>query len=229
MAHIIVVEDDVAQQEELISFLAHAGHETRGAESGSALEHCLQQFTPTIVLLDYNLPDTSGIVLAERLRAQFGLSLGIIMVTARGTVADRIDCRRAGVDDYLVKPIDFQEMLTIIDNLLLRIHAVTAPDEVWTLDQTRAELLPPCGVPIRLVASECAILAALAAQEHHQASRDLLIRALGKDPLGYDPRALETVISRLRRKLPPLQDERNPLQAMRGSGYQFLRKLVVAK
>lgn len=229
MAHIIVVEDDLAQQEELLSFLSHAGHDARGAESGSALDHCLQQTTPEIILLDYNLPDTSGVVLAECLRARFGLSLGIVMVTARGRVADRIECRRAGADDYLVKPIDFQEMLTIIDNMLLRIQASAEPDKAWTLHRTRAELLPPGGAPIRLSAYEVAIIAALAAQEHHQTSRDILIRALGKDPLTYDPRALETGISRLRGKLPPMPDGRNPLQAMRGSGYQFLHTLVLAK
>lgn len=227
MALIIVVEDDLAQQEELISFLALAGHEATGAESGCALEQCLQQVTPDIILLDYNLPDTSGVVLAERLRARFGLSLGIVMVTARGMVADRIECRRAGADDYLIKPIDFQEMLTIIDNLLLRIQPSTEPDEVWTLHRTRAELLPPGGTPIQLSAAEVAIIAALAAQEHHQTNRDTLIRALGKDPLYYDPRALETGISRLRRKLPLMQDGRNPLQALRGLGYQFIRPLVI--
>ena len=50
---------------------------------------------------------------------------------------------------------------------------------------------------------------------------------LGKNPLAYDPRALEANISRLRRKLPPLEDGRNPLQAMRGMGYQFIRPLTV--
>jgi len=228
MARIIVVEDDLAQQEELISFLALAGHEATGAVSGVALEHCLQQLTPEIILLDYNLPDTSGLELAERLRARFGLSLGIVMVTARGMAADRIECRRAGANDYLVKPIDFQEMLAIIDNLLPRIRASSEPDEVWTLHRNRAELLPPCGAPIHLSASEVAIIAALAAQEHHQTSRDTFIRALGRNPLYYDPRALETGISRLRRKLPLMQDGRNPLQASRGLGYQFLRPLVVA-
>jgi DNA-binding response OmpR family regulator len=224
-----VVEDDLAQQEELLSFLALAGHAAQGAGSGAALERCLQQFTPAIILLDSNLPDTSGVVLAERLRERFGLALGIVMVTARGQVADRIACRRVGADDYLVKPIDFRELLTLIDHLLRRLPALNDPADVWTLWPTRAELQPPGERPVRLAVSEVALLTALAAQQHQQASRDSLIRALGKDPLSYDPRALETGISRLRRKLPPMPDGHKPLQAMRGTGHQFLQPLVIAR
>lgn len=227
MARIIVVEDDLAQQEELVSFLVLAGHDATGADSGRALELYLQQFTPEIILLDYNLPDNSGVELAERLHAQFDMMIGIIMVTARGGVVDRIDCRRAGADNYLVKPIDFQEMLVIIDNLLLRIRPSMHGDEVWTVYRTRAELQQPGGATVQLAAFEVAILVALAEQEHYRASRDTLIRAMGKDPLVYDPRALEAVISRLRRKLPPLEYGRNPLQVVRGSGYQFLRALTI--
>jgi DNA-binding response OmpR family regulator len=91
----------------------------------------------------------------------------------------------------------------------------------------RSELVPPDGTPIPLSGLELLLLQALANTHNKQADRDTLIRALGKNPLAYDPRALEASISRLRRKLPPLEDGRNPLQAMRGMGYQFIRPLTV--
>jgi len=226
MARIIVVEDDLAQQEEILSFLVYAGHEAQGVGSGIALDHCLQQFTPEIILLDYNLPGESGAALAGRLRERFGLSTGIIMVTARSQSADRLECRRAGADDYLVKPIDFHEMLIVIDNLLLRLHPPTMQAQAWKLLLARSELQPPEGSPIPLSNWEMSLLTTLAGEFQHKVGRDALIRALGKDPTVYDPRALETSISRLRRKLPKLEDGRNPLQAMRGSGYQFIHPLV---
>jgi DNA-binding response OmpR family regulator len=226
MARIIVVEDDLAQQEEILSFLVYAGHEARGVASGIALDHCLQQFTPEIILLDYNLPGESGAALAGRLRERFGLTTGIVMVTARSQSADRLQCRRAGADNYLVKPIDFNEMLVVIDNLLLRLQPTSAPAQTWKLLLARSELLPPDGSPIPLSNWEMSLLTTLAGESQHKVGRDALIRALGKDPTVYDPRALETSISRLRRKLPTLEDGRNPLQAMRGSGYQFIRPLV---
>ncbi len=229
MARIIVVEDDLAQQEEIIAFLVHAGHEVKGAESGIALDRCLQRFTPEIVLLDYNLPGENGAEIAARLRAKLKLAVGIVMITARGQSADRIECRHAGADDYLVKPIDFNEMLAAIDNLLLLAAFQVAKAHIWKLYLSRAELLPPHSPPIPLVGSEVLLLAALAKEEHHIASREKLIRALGKDPETYDPRALEANISRLRRKLPALENGRDLLQALRGNGYQFLRPLQITK
>lgn len=227
MARIIVVEDDLAQQEEVLSFLAHTGHEVAGVASGGALDLCLDSFLPEIIMLDYNLPDENGPILAGRLRAKFGLALGIIMITARSMSADRIECCRAGADDYLVKPIDFSEMLAVIDNLLLRIESSVSAEQAWKLIPSQAELLPPDSVAVPLTDSEVLLLTALAGELSRKASRNKLIRALGKNPDYYDPRTLETTISRLRRKLPALEDGRSPLQTMRGNGYQFIRSLQI--
>lgn len=227
MARIIVVEDNIGQQEELLSFLAHAGHEALAAGDGIALDRCLLQFTPQIVLLDYNLPGETGLALASRLRKRFGLGIGLVMVTARGMGTDRVECRRAGADDYLVKPIDFTELLALINNLMLRLKPPAPDEDIWRLLLTRSELAPPHGPTIPLTGWELLLLHALAGAPNRQACRDVLIRALGKNPIAYDPRALEANISRLRRKLPSLEDGRNPLQALRGMGYQFIRPLLV--
>jgi DNA-binding response OmpR family regulator len=226
MARIIIVEDDLGQQEELQSFLMYAGHEVLAVSSSNELEECLQ-FIPEIALLDYNLPGETGVEIALRLRKQYGSGIGIVMVTARSLGADRIECRRAGADDYMIKPINFGELLALIDNLYARLSPSVPAEEAWRLLLVRSELVPPDGTPIPLSGLELLLLQALANTQNKQADRDTLIRALGKNPLAYDPRALEASISRLRRKLPPLEDGRNPLQAMRGMGYQFIRPLTV--
>jgi DNA-binding response OmpR family regulator len=227
MARIIVVEDDIGQQEELLFLLKHAGHEVCAVDDGAALESCLSQFTPQVVLLDYNLPGALGIDLALSLRKRYGLGVGLVMITARSLGVDRVECRRVGVDDYLVKPIDFNELLALIDNLCTRLNPPTSDEAVWKLCMARSELVPPGAPAVRLTAWELLLLQALAGNENRQADRDTLIRALGKSPAAYDPRALETNISRLRRKLPALEDGSNPLQAMRGIGYQFVRPLTL--
>ena len=196
-------------------------------DTANALDHCLQHITPEIILLDYNLPEINVAELAKSLRARYGLSLGLVMFIASDSAEDRIECRRAGADNYLFKPVDIQELSAVIDNLLPRIYTPSPCDETWTLNLARAELLPPDAAPIKLFALDMAIMKALSTQNHHQASREILIRALGKDPDTYDAHALEAGISRLRRKLPRMQDGRNPLQTLRGRGYQFLRSLVV--
>lgn len=226
MARIIIVEDDFGQQEELQSYLTYGGHEVLAVSSSDELERRLQ-FVPEIALLDYNLPGESGVEIALRLRKQYGQAIGIVMVTARSLGTDRVECRRAGADDYLIKPINFGELSALIDNLCARLKPVPSTEGVWRLYRVRSELVPPNGTPIALSGLELLLLQALASTENKQADRDTLVRALGKNPLAYDPRALEASISRLRRKLPSLEDGRNPLQAMRGMGYQFIRPLTV--
>lgn len=226
MARIIIVEDDLGQQEELQSYLVYAGHEVLAVSSGKELDERLQ-FVPEIALLDYNLPGETGVEIAGRLHKQFGTGIGLVMITARSLGVDRVECRRAGVDDYLIKPINFAELLVLIDNLCKRLHPTAPTEEAWRLLPVRSELVPPGSPAIPLSGTELLLLQALAAAPNRQADRDTLVCALGKNPLAYDPRALEANISRLRRKLPPLEDGRNPLQAMRGMGYQFIRPLTV--
>jgi DNA-binding response OmpR family regulator len=226
MARIIIVEDDLGQQEELQSYLMYAGHEVLAVSSSKELEQRLQ-FVPEIALLDYNLPGEAGIEIARRLHEQYGTKIGLVMVTARSLGVDRVECRRAGVDHYLIKPINFAELLAIIDNLCKRLNPSAPTEEAWKLLPVRSELVPPGAPAIPLSGLELLLLQALASAPNRQADRDTLIRALGKNPFAYDPRALEANISRLRRKLPLLEDGRNPLQAMRGMGYQFIRPLSV--
>ena len=229
MARIIIVEDDLGQKEELQSFLMHTGHQVLAVSDGATLERSLEYFSPEIALLDYNLPGESGAVLAGRLRERFGSNVGLVMVTARSMASDRIESRLAGVDNYLVKPIDFSELIALIDNLIARLTpaASNEEEEAWRLVPTRSELIPPGMPPIPLTGWELLLLQALANAENLRADRDTLIFALGKNPLVYDPRALEANISRLRRKLPRLKDGRSPLQPMRAMGYQFIRPLKI--
>lgn len=233
MARIIVVEDDIGQREELLSFLRHAEHEVRGVASVYELESCLSQFHPEIVLLDYNLSGETGAVLAAQLRERFGTSVGIVMVTAHSMISDRIECRRAGADDYLIKPIDFGELLALIDNLQARLSPSPPlsgqTSTPWRLIVAQSALIPPDAAAVQLTNWEIILLEAIAESVDQIASRDALIRALGKNPLYYDPRALEAVMSRLRRKLPALEENRNPLESVRNIGYKFIRPLVVVR
>lgn len=234
MTRIIVVEDDIGQLEELVSFLEFSGHEAHGATNGAELDSRLAQFTPEIALLDYCLPGDSGSILAERLRERFGASIGIVMVTALNRGSDRIECRLAGADNYLVKPINFTELLALIGNMVNRLEAVRhnslpALNQSWQLLLARSELRPPGEPAIPLTSWELSLLRTMAGEVNQQADRDTLIRAMGKNPSHYDPRALEACMSRLRRKLRGADNDSDSLQTVRGIGYKFIRPLVVVK
>lgn len=228
MTRIIVVEDDLDQQEELLAFLSHSGHEVRGADSASQLAQCLTHFMPEVVLLDYNLagPSETGLHLVRDLRKRYGTAVGIVMVTGRGASHDRVECRSAGADDYLIKPIEFAELLAVIDNLGARLLPLPA-ERPWRLRLTHSVLSIPEGPSVALTGWELAVLEAMARADHHLVGREMLIQALGKNPWDYDDRALETGISRLRKKLPTLSDGRLPIHAVRGTGYRFAHALVL--
>lgn len=228
MARIIVVEDDTEQLEELIFILNHAGHQALGAVSSRAFEEHLADNRPDIVLLDYNLPDASGVEIVARLRLQFGQEIGIVMVTARGQGVDRVECRRAGANDYLVKPINFTELLAVVDNLLAYIKpGISSSQPAWQICPSELLIVPPGKEGIGITFKESLMLMTFAAAPDQLASRDDLIRALGHDVHAYDERSLEAIASRIRKKLPVLPDGRSPLQAVRGVGYKFLQPLIV--
>ena len=228
MASIIVVEDDTEQLEELIFFLNRAGHQAAGAVSSSSLEELLASVKPDIVLLDYNLPDATGLDIVGRLRLRFGQEIGIVMVTARGQSLDRVECRRAGANDYLVKPVNFAELLAVVSNLL----ALLKPDQAdgqpgWQIYPDELMIVPPGKGGVGITFQETLILMTFAAAPDRLVSRDDLIRALGHQVHAYDERSLEAAISRIRKKLPALPDGRSPVQAVRGVGYKFLQPLAV--
>lgn len=228
MARIIVVEDDTEQLEELIFFLDRAGHKASGAVSAGELEELLAGNRPDVVLLDYNLPGATGLELVGRLRRRFGLEVGIVMITARGQSLDRVECRRAGANDYLVKPVNFAELLAVVNNLLALLKPAQEDDpQTWKIFPDELMIEPPGESGIGITFQETSILMAFAAAPDRLVSRDDLIRALGHQVHSYDERSLEAAISRIRRKLPLLPDGRSPLQAVRGMGYKFLQQLTV--
>jgi DNA-binding response OmpR family regulator len=229
MTRIIVVEQDVEQKEQLMSFLSQAGHDVRGAGNGDALSACLARFIPEIVLLDCDLNNGSetGITLAQRLHDHYATTIGIIMVTSHNNMNERIECRRAGADHYLVKPVVVKELLAIIANLAPRLTP-SSREQAWRLFATDAVLSIPGCPAIALTGWEVVVLRALAAAKDQQISRVKLIEAMGKNPAVYDDRALEAGLSRLRRKLPTVSDG-PALQAIRGFGYRFNHPLAIVR
>lgn len=230
MASIIVVEDDTGQLEELVFILNHAGHRTQGVVSAAELEQYLHNNRPDIALLDYNLPDATGAEIALRLRRQFGQGIGIIMITARAQGADRLECRRAGANDYLVKPVDFTEMLTAVENLLaFIIPGGQDMQQAWQIWPDKLMIVPPGAEGIGITYRESLVFMAIAAAQEQLLSYDEMICMLGHEVHTYDARLLESIACRIRKKLPFLPDGRTPLQSVRGVGYKFLQRLTVKK
>ena len=130
-ARILVVEDEPAISELLAVNLRHFGYVVSAvADSASAVE-ALAQSVPDLMILDWMLPDESGVDLAKRLRQQARTrELPIVMLTARAQEGDKLSGFDAGVDDYLTKPFSTRELLARIKAILRRNVPELAADPI---------------------------------------------------------------------------------------------------
>lgn len=216
---IAILEDNDALRDELHNLLMDEGYnaESFRTAAGFKKSHADKKFDTLI--LDLGLPDMDGMELAQEISRQD--EIGIIMLTARSELRDRIDGLSIGADAYITKPFEFDELLAQLGALLRRIGIRKAELKAWRLHVTGQKLSSRHHAAVlELTASETVLLVELATSQPSHVSRAHLIRALGEDFMLYDERRLEKIISRLRTKL---LDSFNasPIKAIRGRGYIF--------
>jgi len=231
---VLVVEDSPETQDLIATYLEHQGLRVLRAANGAELTARIAQDRPDLVLLDINLPDCDGLALAERLR--LGETVRLIFVTGRDSPTDRIAGLSHG-GDYVTKPVDLLELLIRIRNLLRRSGAaappsasaesaaVPAPDAPltfrgWRLDLVRRALFRPDGSYLALTTGEFNILAALAAMRPNPVSREYLLDVISnRDPRSISEHTVDTLITRLRRKMRLDDGAASPIVTVRGVGY----------
>ncbi|MGN6827495.1 response regulator transcription factor [Paucibacter sp. M5-1] len=226
MSRVAVIEDSPDLLDDVLFQLRHAGFDAEGAADAAGCRALLASFQPQMLVLDLGLPDEDGLALARWLRASRP-QLGIVMLTARTSLRERLAGHEGGADHYLCKPVDAEELLAVLRSLERRLRLSELP--AWVLDLHQLELRLPAGPgePLPLNAVEACILATLARAPLRRASRRELVEALGEDWLLYDERRIETVLSRLRRKIAVATGAEAPLRTLRGFGYAFVEGLRV--
>lgn len=216
-----MVEDEQELREELIDYLRYMGYQVCGVASAEAFWQHWDATAWDIVLLDLGLPAEDGLTTARKLRQSS--TVGIIMMTARGQVEDRIEGAQAGSDVYLVKPIDPRELKAVIDNLMQRLRRPSAPPcpQYWQLDTIGLQIIPPNAPPIRLTGAEIRLLSLLMLDAGTLVSRQTLSAVLGRGGNPEETRRLDYVISRLRTKIEQQPGIELPIRSHRGIGYSF--------
>ncbi|NDK92134.1 response regulator transcription factor [Gordonia desulfuricans] len=214
-ATVLVIEDSTSIRVALTAALTDAGHRVIAREDGARLEHDLHEFAPDVVLLDVMLPGSDGFTLLDVVRRRS--DAGIMMVTARDAVADRLHGLTEGADDYITKPFEMAELVARVGAVLRRRGAHTdllyVDDLVIDQDQgvaTRA------GTPLALTPTEFRVLCFLAQRRDRVVTKTQILTGVwGYDH--YDPNLVEVNVSALRRKL----EAHGPrlLQTERGRGY----------
>ena len=121
MARILIVEDDTDLRDMLNESLMQAGYHTRAVADIRAARDALANLPYDLILLDWMLPDASGLQWLRKMRREDKFrDLPVIMLTARGEVSDRVQGLDSGADDYLVKPFSLKELLARIRSQLRR-------------------------------------------------------------------------------------------------------------
>ena len=218
---ILVVDDDRKVLSLMQRGLAFAGYQVDLAADGEeALRHA-RDHVPDLVVLDVMLPGIDGIEVCRRLRAG-DPDLSVLMLTARGRVADRIAGLDSGADDYLVKPFDFDELLARIRALLRRARA---PDDAplrfadLTLDPATREVTRD-DEPIELTSREYEILEYFIRHPRQVLSRERIFEHVwGANFIG-ESNLIDVHVMRLRDKL-EARGQPRILQTMRGAGYSL--------
>lgn len=220
---VAVVEDDEEFRNAiLLPVLSRSGFDVEGMGSALELYRALVSSNYDLVLLDVDLPDDSGLAVARHLR---GLSptLGIVMLTGAGSAGDRMLGLQAGVDAYLSKPADMQELVATLRNLSSRLVPATGSQDAaahgWRLDERGWSILSPDGVQITLTLAERQVMRLLAARVGEPVRQDALIERLVENIHDFDPHRLQMLVYRLRRKCLQQAGVELPLKAVRGVGY----------
>jgi DNA-binding response OmpR family regulator len=224
-ARLLLVDDDTELAAMLSDFLQLQGFAVDVLhDGGSALER-IERDPPDLLVLDVMLPDTNGFEVLRQLRERH--QLPVIMLTARGAESERILGLMGGADDYLPKPCNPLELTARINAVLKRVMAGGAaagePGQrllIGPLElDCRRRTLHADGAPVDLTAGEMRVLEQLMRRPGEVLSRGELTRlALDRPMQAYD-RSIDTLISKLRRKLAAAGIGRECIRGLRGHGY----------
>lgn len=229
VARILVVDDDAGVRAALRDFLTVRGYEVRAVADAAAARGALKSAPSDVVLLDVMMPGEDGLSLCRSLSAKGGVR--VILVSARTEAESRILGLELGADDYVCKPFNPRELAARIEAVLRRdrpmaetSHAVYAFDR-WVYDAAARALTDPAGVVTPLSTREHQALVALAARPSRVLSRAQLLDLTGQDAGDVFDRSIDTLISRLRRKVE--RDPRRPelIATVRGGGYSLQAKV----
>ncbi|MYM37779.1 response regulator transcription factor [Duganella qianjiadongensis] len=225
---VILVEDDPDLRESIVEWMAINHTPVTAVGSAAEFYQALPQNAFQIAVLDLNLPDQEGFVLAEYARNNF--KMGIVILTARSGIDDKLKGYQSGADAYLVKPVDCRELAAVIRSVAARLQAAApvensalpaAASDSWAISLTQWELRYGQGPAIALSQKELHLLELLAAQPGSAVQKRTILTRLYQRDDYHSSRSLDTLIRRLRAKVLSQLELEIPLRTVHAVGYCF--------
>lgn len=224
MPHTLLLVDDEERVLEFMEpFLRQEGFEIVTAKTGKEALQKAKETNPSLVVLDWMLPEMSGIDVCRELRKTS--HVGIIMVTAKTEETDKIIGLEVGADDYITKPFSLRELAVRIRSVLRRIEGQDNQEELMkrgdlTISEAQCRVWKR-GSEISLTPTEFKLLLTLAAKPGVVYSRLQLLQSIFEDDLFNDERTVDAHISRLRKKIEDDPSRPVYIQTVYGFGYRF--------
>jgi two-component system, OmpR family, phosphate regulon response regulator PhoB len=221
---ILIVEDEKPIREMIAFGLRRGGFEIVEATDVRAARAAIANRRPDLALVDWMLPDMSGLELTRQLkRDKDTAELPVIMLTARGDEQDKVAGLDGGADDYITKPFAPRELLARINAVLRRSSVVGSDERVdhggLVLD-TASERVLAVDKPVVLGPTEYRLLAFFMTHAERVYSRSQLLDRVWGGNVYVEERTVDVHIRRLRKALEDVGYERY-IQTVRGSGYRF--------
>ncbi|GAA4686126.1 response regulator transcription factor [Promicromonospora umidemergens] len=222
MTHVLLAEDDPAIAEPLARALSREGYDVVVQGTGKG---AIESSTGAdIVVLDLGLPDMDGLDVAREIRAN-GLTVPVLVLTARADEVDLVVGLDAGADDYVTKPFRLAELLARVRALLRRSHGETGEEEELHAQDVRVDVAAHRAFQgdreLHLTTKEFDLLRVLVQNAGSVVVRDTLMRDVwGSDPVG-STKTLDMHVSWLRRKLGDDANAPRYVSTVRGLGFRF--------
>jgi len=225
--NILVVDDDPEIVQMVSAYLTREGYRVDSATNGTRMAEVLNARAIDLVILDLGLPGEDGLELARALRARS--DIGIIILTGRGEVVDRVVGLEIGADDYLTKPVSLRELLARVRSVLRRQGSAQAKREPgsanlarfagWTLSFNARRLTAKDGTEVSLTTAEFRLLGALVTDAQKPVHRDRLLGLVAEREWTPYDRSVDVLVGKLRQKIEA--DPKSPalIKTERGVGY----------
>ncbi|HYN58687.1 MAG TPA: response regulator transcription factor [Rubrivivax sp.] len=214
---VLLVEDDPTLRAQLRAGLEEAGYVVDEADNGRDAHHLGATEPFDAVILDLGLPVLDGISVLKRWR-EAGVTLPVLILTARDSWHEKVAGIDAGADDYLAKPFHMEELFARVRALIRRAQGLASPLlQCGTLAlDTRSGRVTLNGQPVNLTSHEYRLLSYLMHRPGTVVSRTELTEHLYAQDFDRDSNTIEVFVGRLRRKLPP-----ETIDTVRGMGYRL--------
>ncbi len=223
-AKILIVEDEPPVREMVVFVMRQSGFDVCEAGDARAARQLLREETPDLILMDWMLPDTSGVELTRELKqVDATREIPVILLTARGEEDDKIRGLECGAEDYITKPFSPRELVARVRVILRRIAPQLSEQQVRAgglLLDPSAYRVTANGQVVELGPTEFRLLRFFLTHQDRVYSRTRLLDKVWGTNVFIEERTVDVHIRRLRKALEPFGVE-GMIQTVRGAGYRF--------